>query len=255
MGEGLGWEGRASGAPSMPACLLHPHAAGAADGGGHPVPGWATGPHPHHPPGQTESGSEGGGRACGTPRGRWGAGEGLGIEGAPAFPIRKHILWASGRYLLQLATPSALQKQPPKQPFPPCRETGKTQAQALHTHAHSSAVTFQGPMLCGGGRRQGLRPAATAPTAPSSAPALGHRAASPALSRLPCLWVSAHRSLRPPGRRRTQDSGLSLLASVPPGMGAWPRLGLSCSRYRRPGKGPVGGALAAPLGAAPAARA
>lgn len=51
VGEGLSWEVGASGAPQQLAPCLYTHMRREQLTVGHLCPGWATGPHPHHPPG------------------------------------------------------------------------------------------------------------------------------------------------------------------------------------------------------------
>lgn len=233
------------GPPSMPACLCTHMRRERLTVGGHPVPGVGDWPPPAPPTGARQRAGlrAAGGRVALPGKVGCGGGSRRPPEEAPAFPIRKHILWASGRYLLQLATPSSSPKTASKTTISSLPRDGED-AGARHTHTHAPPLpsAFQAQLLCGRGAGRGSDPPPTAPRRPAprlprSGPESGQPRALP--PRLPVGFCS----LQPPPPRKTAHSGLGALAAAsvcPPG---WEALASAqawrCSRCRRPGKGPA----------------
>lgn len=228
MGEGLGWEVGASGAPST-VCGEYPCAGGVAEGvgGGRSVPGADGWPPPMPPAGARQTVGPTAAGSARRSQGRWGAGEGRG--GLPKrplpFPSGNTSCGRLAAICCSWLRPLALQKQPQKQPFPPCRETGKTQARGTLTHARaSSAVCSPGPAAPQQRRRQGLRPAARCSPSPRSAPA-------------PC-WSLERPAPRPPASPAC--GFLRAAASAPQEDGALRTRGSRCCPYVPPGMGGPG---------------
>ena len=178
MGEGLGWEVGASGS------LLHAslsvvstHVRGEQlMAGGRLVPRMDDWPQPAPPTRARQTAARG--RRAGTrsSQGRWGAGEGRrGLPKRPLpFPSGNTSCGRLAAICCSWLRPPALQKQPQKQPFPPCQRRGRRRREAhSHTHAPPLPSALQAQLLHGRGAGRGSDPppAAHCSPPPGSAPA------------------------------------------------------------------------------------
>lgn len=216
------------GPPSMPACLCTHMRGERLTVGGHPVPRVGDWPPPAPSTGarQTAGPRAAGGRVALPGKVGCGGGSRRPPEEAPAFPIRKHILWASGRYLLQLATPSSSPKTASKTTISSLPRDGED-AGARHTHTHAPPLpsALQAQLLCGRGAGRGSDPPPAAPCRPAPRlPRSGPESGQPRAPASPAcgFLLAAASAPQEDGALRTRGSRCCLC--VPPGMGG-PGLG------------------------------
>lgn len=248
MGEGLGWGGGVRGPQHTSLSVVRTHVRGEQlMAGGRPVPRVDDWPPPTPPARARQTAARGRRAGARNSQGRWGAGEGRG--GLPKrplpFPSGNTSCGRLAAICCSWLRPPALQKQPQKQPFPPCQRRGRRRREAhSHTHAPPLPSALQAQLLRGRGAGRGSDPPPAARCSPP--PALRPPHAGPQSGRPralpPCLPV-VFCSPRPPPPRKTAHSGLGALAAAPVCPPGWEALASAqawrCSRCRRPGKGPA----------------